>query len=50
MRDKDEAVQVKCITCDHTEIIYIPKEPIPRCPKCDLEMKISELLAEGKSY
>ena len=28
MRDKAEAVQIKCPTCDHTQIIYIPKEEI----------------------
>ena len=50
MRDKAEAVQVKCPICDHTEIIYIPKEEIPECPKCKVEMIICELLDEGKSY
>lgn len=50
MRDKAEAVQVKCPICDHTEIIYIPKEEIPECPKCKVEMIIRELLDEGKSY
>ncbi len=50
MRDKAEAIHVKCTRCDHTEIIYIPKEEMPRCPNCDVEMKISELLDEGKSY
>jgi len=42
VRDKAEAIQVKCPLCDHTEIIYIPKEEIPRW--------IVELLDEGKSY
>jgi ribosomal protein S27E len=50
VRDKAEAVQVKCPICDHTEIIYIPKEEIPECPKCKVEMIIGELLDEGKSY
>jgi len=50
VRDKAEAVQVKCPICDHTEIIYIPKEEIPECPKCKVEMIIRELLDEGKSY
>ena len=50
MRDKAEAIQVKCPTCDHTQIIYVPKEEIPKCPKCDIQMTISELLNEGKSY
>jgi len=50
MRDKSEAIHVKCPVCDHTEIIYIPKEEIPKCPKCGLRMTICELLDEGKSY
>jgi hypothetical protein len=50
MRDKAEAVQVKCPMCDHTEIVYIPIEQIPRCPEHDVEMIILELLDEGKSY
>jgi len=50
VRDKAEAVQVKCPICDHTEIIYIPKEEIPRCPVDDVQMIICELLDEGKSY
>jgi ribosomal protein S27E len=50
MRDKAEAIQIKCPTCDHTQIIYIPKEEIPKCPKCDIRMIIGELLDEGKSY
>lgn len=50
VRDKAEAVQVKCPICDHTEIIYIPKEEIPRCPVDDVQMIIIELLDEGKSY
>jgi ribosomal protein S27E len=50
MRDKAEAVQVKCPKCDHTQIIYLPKEPIPKCPKCNIELIIGELLDEGKSY
>ena len=50
MRDKAEAIQVKCPICDHTEIVYIPKEQIPKCPVHDVEMIILELLDEGKSY
>ena len=50
MREKSEAVQVKCPICDHTQIVYIPKEPIPKCPVHDIEMIIVELLDEGKSY
>ncbi len=50
VRDKAEAVQVKCPVCDQTQIIYLPKEPIPRCPIHDVEMILRELLDEGKSY
>ncbi len=50
MREKAEAVQVKCPLCDHTEIVYLPMEKIPKCPVHDVEMNISELLDEGKSY
>lgn len=50
MRDKAEAVQVKCPICDHTEIVYIPIEQIPKCPIHNVEMILSELLDEGKSY
>ena len=50
MRDKAEAVQVKCPICDHTEIIYLPMEEIPKCPIDNVRMVISELLDEGKSY
>ncbi len=50
VRDKTEAIQVKCPICDHTEIVYIPQEEIPRCPIDDVQMVICELLGEGKSY
>lgn len=50
MRDKIEPVEVVCPKCKRTEIIYLPKEEMPRCPKCKKEMVISELLNEGKSY
>ena len=50
MRDRIEAVQVKCPMCDHTEIVYLPKEEIPKCPDHHVEMMIAELLDEGKSY
>ena len=33
-REKAEPVQVECPKCRHTEIIYIPIEEMPRCPKC----------------
>ncbi len=50
MREKAEAVQVKCPLCDHTEIVYLPREEIPKCPIHNVEMIIQELLDEGKSY
>ncbi len=50
MREKKEAVEVVCPKCKRTEIIYIPKEDIPKCPDCKIKMIIRELLTEGKSY
>lgn len=50
MREESEPVEVKCPKCDHTQIIYLPKEEMPKCPKCNIRMVISELLDEGKSY
>ena len=50
MRDKREAVQVKCPKCKLTQIIYIPEESLPDCPDCKIQMNIEELLGEGKSY
>jgi len=49
-KDKVEAVEVKCVKCGRTQIIYIPKEDIPKCPECKVNMIINELLDEGKSY
>ncbi len=48
-RDRAEPVQVECPRCRHTAIIYIPIEMMPRCPECGTEMRIKELLDEGKS-
>lgn len=48
-RDKAEPVQIQCPQCRHTEIIYIPIEELPRCPRCGSQMMIRELLDEGKS-
>jgi len=50
MRDKREAIQVKCPKCKRTQIVYIPEEHIPKCPDCKIQMNIEELLDEGKSY
>ena len=50
MREESEAVEVQCPRCKDTMIVYLPKEPIPQCPKCGARMVIKELLDEGKSY
>ena len=43
--DKEEVttVEVKCPLCDHTEIVYIPKEDIPQCPEHRIKMIINEI-------
>jgi transposase-like protein len=43
-------VEVVCPKCQRTEIVYIPKEQIPKCPDCKMQMVLRELLREGKSY
>ncbi len=50
MSDRNQLVEVVCPKCQHTEIVYTPKEPIPRCPDCKTQMVLRELLREGKSY
>jgi ribosomal protein S27E len=50
VRQKIEPIEVGCPRCGHTEIIYRPKEEIPKCPECEIQMVIRELLREGKSY
>lgn len=50
MRERQEAIEVKCPKCGRTEIIYVPKEEIPKCSVCNVSMVIRELLDEGKSY
>ncbi len=48
---RQEAVEVVCPKCKHTEIIYMPREEIPVCPSCRKgRMVIREILTEGKSY
>ncbi len=49
-RGKREPVEVICPKCRYTEIVYLPIEEISRCPKCNTQMSLSELLDEGKSY
>ncbi|MGE4299039.1 MAG: hypothetical protein AB7E47_13515 [Desulfovibrionaceae bacterium] len=49
-QEKNEAIEVKCPKCGLTEIVYIPKEEIPKCPDCKVRMVVNELLSEGKSY
>ncbi|MGE4267801.1 MAG: hypothetical protein AB7F25_10230 [Deferribacterales bacterium] len=48
-KEKVTTVEVKCPLCDHTQIVYIPKEEIPLCPIHKKKMIIKELLEEGKS-
>lgn len=49
-KEKAQAVEVICPKCKHTEIVYIPTEPVPECPKCKIPMTVKEILTEGKSY
>jgi len=49
-RGKQEPVEVICPKCRYTEIVYIPDEEVPLCPRCNIQMSINELLDEGKSY
>jgi predicted nucleic-acid-binding Zn-ribbon protein len=49
-RQTPEPVELRCPKCGYTEIIYIPNEKIPLCPKCRIEMVFEELLDEGKSF
>ena len=50
MKEKIEAIEVKCPKCGRTQIVYLPEEEIPKCPDCGTQMLINELLDEGKSY
>jgi ribosomal protein S27E len=49
MHGSSEAVEIVCPNCKHTQIIYLPQETMPKCPKCGTRMVIRELLKEGKS-
>ena len=47
---KTTSVEAVCPKCRHTEIVKIPRDiPFPKCPKCNSNMLIKELLREGKS-
>ena len=47
---KGSAVELICLKCRRTEILYVPAEEIPKCPDCNVRMTINEVLREGKSY
>jgi len=49
-QEQGEAVEIKCPRCDRIEILYLPKEDMPKCPQCSVRMVIKELLKEGKSF
>ena len=49
-KEKREAVETVCPKCRRTEIVYLPDEDVPMCPRCRVRMVIRELLNEGKSY
>ncbi len=49
-RSKREPVEVICPKCRYREIIYLPVDDLPLCPKCKIRMSIAELLDEGKSF
>ena len=44
------AVELICLKCRRTEILYVPAEEVPKCPNCNIRMTINEVLKEGKSY
>ncbi len=50
MTEKQEAIEIVCPGCKETRIIHMPREPIPKCGNCGVQMVIRELLHEGKSY
>jgi hypothetical protein len=49
-RRESGAVEVICLKCRRTEILYVPDEEVPKCPDCNVRMTINEVLREGKSY
>jgi hypothetical protein len=44
------AVELICLRCKRTKILYVPAEEVPKCPDCNIRMTINEILREGKSY
>ena len=44
------AVELICLKCRRTEILYVPAEEVPKCRDCNVRMTINEVLREGKSY
>lgn len=50
MKEKNEPVEIICPKCKRTQIIYLPKEVIPKCQDCKTQMVLREVLIEGKSY
>ncbi len=49
-KGKSSAVELICLRCRRTEILYVPAEEVPKCPDCNIRMTINEVLREGKSY
>ena len=47
---RTDPIEVICPKCQHTEIVYLSDEEMPRCPECRKEMVFKEVLKEGKSY
>jgi ribosomal protein S27E len=50
MEHENMPIEIACPECKHTKIIYLQKEDMPKCPKCNIRMGIREVLREGKSY
>lgn len=46
--ERQEAVEVICPKCRETRIVYFPRESMPTCPVCKIEMIVKEVLTEGK--
>ncbi|WP_169725756.1 hypothetical protein [Maridesulfovibrio bastinii] len=46
--ERQEAVEVICPKCRETQIVYFPRESMPTCPVCKIEMVVKEVLTEGK--